>query len=288
MMKTRHYPSPLSIPAGRSGKFAIQHTTFVPGIPVCLVSAREAFLTGRRPAQVMLKGPMRIHELVEFEGAGVERVWMSDEPQEVRQTYEWAHRARPRGRVLIGGLGLGLVAHVVAQLPGVTEVLVVERSEDVVKLVAGKSGFEVVVAEINAFVASCRAWPWDFCYLDTWQGTSEATWWSEVFPLRRTIANRFGRRRVACWAEDIMLGQVGRSIANCNRSRLEQVRHDLGEANVPHGRHWHYKDLPDEMSDPEIRAFTRDVGLPGWERRFGRGAEKTLASLPRAGLGLGQ
>jgi SAM-dependent methyltransferase len=58
---------------------------------------------------------------------------MSDTPDEIRDHRHFIGRAR--GRVLIAGLGLGLVLQAVARKPDVTAVLVVEISPDVLALV---------------------------------------------------------------------------------------------------------------------------------------------------------
>lgn len=63
------------------------------------------------------------------------RVWASDSPYEYYSMWELTARARGP-RVLIGGLGLGLLASTVALRRDVEEVTVVELSPEVVELVA--------------------------------------------------------------------------------------------------------------------------------------------------------
>lgn len=60
-------------------------------------------------------------------------VVMSDTPAEMHDHLRFVHRAR--GRVLITGLGLGMVLQAVAQKPNVARVDVVELSADVIALV---------------------------------------------------------------------------------------------------------------------------------------------------------
>lgn len=259
--------SPIRLPEGRVGAFAVQHNHFKPDAgPVAVVGLREAFLTGRRPVAARLTEPLLVHELVQFDEADkLERVWMTDEPQELRQAAEWIVSAQPHGRVLVGGLGLGVVASWLAQRPAVTQVLVVERSPEVVRLVQPhQRGYDVLTADIHQYVRTTTEWPWDFAFLDTWQGTNERTWWEEVMPLRRTIANRFGRRRVACWAEPFMLGQVELFF----QMSQPETRARLGVEGPTRG--WYYTAFPADMDRAAVRAFTANVGLPSWERRFGK------------------
>lgn len=62
------------------------------------------------------------------------QVVMSNTPMEIFTNQKAADMAT--GRVLINGLGLGMLLHYILQKPDVTEVVVVERDEDVIALVA--------------------------------------------------------------------------------------------------------------------------------------------------------
>ena len=59
--------------------------------------------------------------------------WMVDDPPHWYSMEVYAQAAK--GRVLVAGLGLGLVCHCLTANPGVTAIDVIERSEDVIKLV---------------------------------------------------------------------------------------------------------------------------------------------------------
>jgi hypothetical protein len=280
-VSARLYASPVSLPEATSGRFAIKYATFQPGIPVAVVSMREALLTGRKPVAVMLEKPLRVHQLVERRSGPLnpgnhdvehEGVWMSDEPLELRQAADWILKIKPRGKLLVGGLGLGIVASWLARRPAVEDVVVVEREQDVIDLVwqhQSKNGYTVVRSCIFDFLKTTPRWWWDFAFLDTWQGTNEGTWWDTVMPLRRIIGNRFGRQRVHCWAEDMMLGQVRRAITLGNRSTMEQLCESLKEPVPENTRHWHYAGLPAEMSRADVEDFVTNVGLPEWEQRWG-------------------
>ncbi|WP_429169329.1 hypothetical protein [Aeromonas hydrophila] len=61
-------------------------------------------------------------------------VVMSNTPMEIRTNVDFIQRAT--GRVLINGLGLGMVLTAILKKPDVTSVTVVEASEDVIRLVA--------------------------------------------------------------------------------------------------------------------------------------------------------
>lgn len=240
---SRLYRSPIRIRPGKSGSFTVERAVVEGSTPI--VGFRQAILRGLPPVTAKLAGPLTYHRLVE-DGA----VWMTDLPEELNQIGELVETLRPRGRVLVGGLGLGVLAKAVANRSTVEQVTVIELSEDVINLCTPKHApYTVVQADIATYLAEHEE-PFDFYLLDTWAGTGELTWWSEVMPLRRIIRQRFGARPVVhCWAEDIMLGQVEKSILLGNRI-------------------WKYKGFPEEVDDALLDRFVNDVGLPEWEREF--------------------
>lgn len=105
-------------------------------------------------------------------GAG--ESWMTLTPMEIES--QWPHLQAASGHVLIGGLGLALMAYAVACKPAVSRVTVVERDPAVIRLArrfaamdawpdAGKVA--VVEADLLAFRADA---PVDFLYVDIWRG----------------------------------------------------------------------------------------------------------------------
>ncbi len=61
-------------------------------------------------------------------------VIMSNTPDEINDSLGFIYRAE--GKILINGLGLGVVVKALLEKPEVTEITVIENSEDVMKLVA--------------------------------------------------------------------------------------------------------------------------------------------------------
>lgn len=243
--KPAWYPSPISLPEGKSGKLQLRHKTIMGETPV--IGWRQAYARGICPCSAKLPPEgLKIHVLEE-KGKGT---WMTDLPEELNQIAELLQFLRPRGRVCIGGLGLGILAKCVAQLVRVTDVVVVERNKDVIKLCQDKAAAYTVVNDDIVHYLKTHKQPFDFYLLDTWQGTNEMTYWGQVFPQRRIIRNRFGvRPKIWCWAEDIMWGQV-----------LTALMHRCG--------HWHYEKLTNMPAD-EALWFLKNVGSKTWEKRYG-------------------
>lgn len=251
MSAPKLYESPLSLPEKTIGKFSIVHRELRGKVP--LVDMREAVTAGRPPVFVELSKPRRLHELYDADRG----VWMTDDPRELRQMAEFIDDFPPpnmRQPVLVGGLGLAILPSILADAG--LRVVVVEREREIVELVQSQldrfPNIEIVIDDIGRYLRTVERWPFQAAYLDTWQGTNEGTWWSEVFPLRRTIANRFGaHQRVACWAEPMMLGQIRRTLRLGNRT-------------------WHYSGLPLPMSSKAVDGFLTSVGSPHWERKYGK------------------
>jgi len=242
------WTSPIELPEAKLGGVEIKH---IHAKEFDIVSMREALLTGKPPQRITLDEPIRIHQLLQ-DG----HLWIADLPIEIRQHREAIRNMFPRGRVLVGGLGLGIAARLLAAMPSVTTVDVVEISPEIAKLCnPHHPKVNVIVEDFRAFIARQPEWIWSSAFVDLWTGTSEGNWWVEVFPLRRLIARKFGKWNgdgVFYWAEDIMLGQIG---------------HVLMSSSQPH---WNYKaELKRPMSLQRARWFLRNIGTPLWERRYG-------------------
>jgi len=115
-----------SIPEGKSGNWAVEKF---------IVSEQEATAFNLRNKIQLFQGrpdrPIKSGEYTRL--VHNDSVVMSDTPAEVYDLIDLEYNAK--GRVLISGLGLGIAAEIVLQIPLVTEVIVVEIDNDVVKLV---------------------------------------------------------------------------------------------------------------------------------------------------------
>lgn len=100
------------------------------------------------------------------------QVMMSDTPMERCTNMEFYQAAR--GRVLVGGLGLGMVVHALNAKKEVEHITVVEINEHVIKLIAPTlpKNIEVVHADVEQFVETARQQKptpkWDTIFFDIW------------------------------------------------------------------------------------------------------------------------
>jgi len=95
-------------------------------------------------------------------------IMMSDTPMERRSNREFIKTAN--GRVLVAGLGVGLVIHNILEKENVTEVVVVEKYQDVIDLVAPKFNhpkLKIICADIFEHSFD-KAEKFDTIYFDIW------------------------------------------------------------------------------------------------------------------------
>jgi len=250
------YASPIQLPARKHGNVEVRHRTIPVGEEVQIVGIRQAITRGVRQVSGITQEPLLVHELVEGK-----TLWMTDLPEELNQIAELLYCLEPEGKVLVGGLGLGILTTAVARFPGVMSVTTVERSASIIHLCSPHHpNVTVRHGDIADYLKTTKT-KYDYILLDTWCGTSEGTWWTDVMPLKRIVRNRWGKRPyLHCWAEDIMEGQIYRSMTN------------------PHTRpHWYYKYLPIPMPESMAQLFLTGVGLPEWEQAFGDAVDRGLS-----------
>lgn len=212
--KQHFYPA-LSIPEGQRGEYAIKHLDYPAGHTFSLANGRTAIMGGHRGAPVSFNYSTRWHQL-----SGPTGVWMTDLP--IEQVQHDRELAPIRGgRVLVGGLGLGYAATILAQRLRVKEVVVVEISQEVIDLVADHMPpkIKIVQADLFEYLKTPTAGTFDWAFYDIWQSDGESTFFQTVLPLCRLSHERV-RHEPICWNESVMRGQLYFSI----QGRLLQVR----------------------------------------------------------------
>lgn len=197
--------SPLDIPENQVGAFSIQHKTIPAGEAITVISMRTAIYTNQKPLKIRHHLPVYYHYLKKQRG-----ILMSDVPQE--QIQHEPIIAKCKGKILIGGLGLGYIATKLSEKKSVTEISVIEKSKEVINLVwphldlQGKGN--IIHADIFRFLKENQE-TFDYIYLDIWSGDSEDVFFGTVLPLRK-LARKFviSKSRVLCWQEEVMRGQI--------------------------------------------------------------------------------
>lgn len=131
---------------------------------------------------------------------------MSDTHDEIRDHVHFIRRAR--GSVLIAGLGLGMVLQAVARKAEVTSVTVVEKSSDVLALVANHyKSMPVVGAKLTVVHADIFGWKpaagvrFDHAWFDIWDNLSVDNL-AEMATLHRRFARIAGDK--GSWGKEAL------------------------------------------------------------------------------------
>lgn len=135
-------------------------------------------------------------------------VIMSNTPMEVRTNYD-AYRLAT-GRVLINGLGLGMLLEGILSKPDVTYVRVIEFEEDVIKLVGPTYLKDKRVEIIHAdayFYSPAKGEKFDYVWHDIWDTIN-----GENLPLMAKLTRRYGRRaeKQGVWSRDMIRADARR------------------------------------------------------------------------------
>jgi len=96
------------------------------------------------------------------------RVWMSDTPLEYEGIME--HLPYCHGRVLVGGLGLGMFPHLASKRKGVRKIDVIEKEQKVIDLVFHQiwtPKMRIICDDIFHYLKTTLI-KYDFIYLDIW------------------------------------------------------------------------------------------------------------------------
>jgi hypothetical protein len=298
-MDPRDYLDVIDVPEGKSGRFAVEHFTEPAGKPFTTAPLRSAMFSAVQredEEHFAFPQPTRWHRLRE-KGA----VWMTDLPCEQAQMRDGLRHLR--GNVLIGGLGLGVVANLACASPEIKSVTVIEKEPDVIALVAsrlrdhGKS-LLVVEADLYDYLGWLAGAPkdarprYDSALFDTWAGDGMSVLFREVIPLR-ALAEKAGIGRVWCWQEDVMRGQLRMQLHHPitykyaithddampadYRQMLLDIYDGMLPSNHPEHSIWTYPFAwaieschPDSLEEVSRMAsdLADDFGMPGWAARW--------------------
>lgn len=125
---------------------------------------------------------------------------MSDTPAEAHEHFRLYHAAK--GRVLLNGLGLGFGLAAILRKPEVTSVTVIEKSEDVIKLVAPS----IKDPRVDIIHADALEWTppkgvrYDVVWHDIWTNIMNSDDKPTATKLRRKYARKTDWQ--SCWSEE--------------------------------------------------------------------------------------
>lgn len=280
----KKFLTPLVIPEGKIGDWSIEHKVSPPGTVFSTANIRCQMFGGQKSQKISWPHETHWHYLKE---GGI--TWMSDVPCEHAQTLDCLRGVR--GRVLVGGLGLGLACDILARRKSVTGLTVVELQPEVVQLVSLHFTFPqggrltVVNDDLLKFLEAYDGPPFDHAFYDIWQSDGEGTFHQTVVPLLRLSRGKV-RRRPVCWNEDVMRGQLVSGLVNrlwwlgltpqeAEHIGSRQPATPLWEPDgtdepwhnwaVPYWRWWHRAQPDIETARSYAAAYAHNYGTWAWE-----------------------
>lgn len=286
---------PRYVPVSQNG-VSITQRTFPAGEAITVISHRTAFLTGTRALKVHFDQPIERFNLQDKDGT-----WMTTDLQELAQLVPYVRALQKYPRVLVGGLGLGVAASLLART---VKVVAVEINQDIAALVSPFLGSQVrvVVTDLFAYLRHVQRGDFNAAYFDIWRSTGEWRWQTMVVPLRRIAAGRI--RKILCWQEGEMIGQVGRGLfkyADVSaeelgpsastqhywtwRKGIERVhtsaRLSLKDHDVARMVEVEEENSKDAFLRMMAHVFLTKVGTPQWEAVFGRWWDESMQEAAR-------
>jgi len=178
----------------------------------------------------------RLVETVQGDDGPEKKLWMSDTRAEIAEHYPFfrqLHRseAQKDKRILVNGLGLGLVVHGALQFSGIGHIDVVEKDPDVIGLVGPLIPDDrIAIHQDDAYTIK---WPrgtrWDIAWHDVWPEISD-----ENLPGMNQLMARY-KHRVGvqqCWQRKgcLAMARVYRQMNNGTLSRERALAIFLGKA----------------------------------------------------------
>ncbi len=185
-----HIPKVSWLTPSRSGNWAVEQFE---------VSKEESDLTRLR---AMLKGRGFVPSGTYTKLTHNDQIVMSDTPDELRDHNQAVRLAQ--GRVLIAGLGLGIVLNAMLQKANVEHVTVIEIDRDVISLVwPAFDTTRATILEADIFTwKPPRGQIFDVAWFDVWPNL-RSDYPAQMTRLKRRFARRVNRWK-GCWCEEEM------------------------------------------------------------------------------------
>ena len=192
---------PVRVREGRCGDWSIECREISP-TDAKQINAGYEYQHGERVARTLGIAPGRYWVLK----CGADAIWMSNTQMETRTALGFVRAAK--GRVLVTGLGLGMIVDALLAKPEVTGITVLERSPEVITLVGPLYGDE---PRVRIVLADAFEWTppagetWDWAWHDIWP-TIDPENFRQMDALKERFRPYAARQR--CWASALVRRQM--------------------------------------------------------------------------------
>lgn len=275
-----NYLSPLNIPNGKKGEWEVKQVIDPPNKEYSTANFRCSMFGGQKAVKVSWPHETKRHYLKQNGST-----WMSDIPCEYAQMLDCIKVIR--GHVLIGGLGLGLVATLLGQKKQVKSITIVEMEQDVIDLVQphlvlGKPS-TFIHEDLFNFLKTTKQ-IFDHAFYDIWCSDGEGTFFNTVCPLYE-LSKTVVKNIPVSWNEDVMRGQLFGSLTSRILFVDPKVREHLGTDtrgmkelweedstqepwhnwSVPFFKFWKEVQPKEQLLNKAKQFYASWYGRPGWQ-----------------------
>lgn len=150
-------------------------------------------IINNRPEQMVQPGTFKV---LKENGS----IWMSNTLMEVKTHQEAIKKAK--GKVLVAGLGLGMYLTAIKDKLEVEEIVVVEKSKDIISLTGKyfKDNKKIKIVNTDIFKYQTKE-KFDFIWLDIWQDIC-----ADNLKEMKKLKNKFkdNSTDILCWSENIL------------------------------------------------------------------------------------
>lgn len=232
----------LDLPEMKIGEYRVAHKTYQPEFRFDMLG-RGGYV--RFDSKIVLR--MLFHK---------DMLWMSDSPSEIEDMERLAERVN--GKVLVAGLGMGLLTEILARNPEVHAADVIEISPEIVEMVSPFLSGKVSVA-----VADFREWleqadgDYDAVILDIWSELNLDDL-NDRFDLWLACKRRFGKTIAGgIWGTDHLVDQL----------QDECRGYDVPSGSTARLRMLGFEDMADRIGDfwPDANFEIEDEGDPDYD-----------------------
>jgi hypothetical protein len=178
------------------GEYKLESAVYKKGSSLVVVPDNyQGFLAGHKPRSLTLQKDFRYYDLFK----GNQRIMCSSP---VIMYEQYLPFIKSKGKVLLGGLGLGIIPRLLCEKDIVSKVTVVELSKEVIELCAFENDkVEILNDDIYTFMQRENLNQFDYIYIDAY--TSDTCAYEKIIlPTRKFMQENYPTVTLDFWQED--------------------------------------------------------------------------------------
>jgi hypothetical protein len=186
----------LNLKDGTRGDYRLESFMYKKGVKFTLIPDNfQSLLMGDSYKEIQLESDFRYYDLFKNN----QRI-MCNSPVIMYEQY--LPYVKSRGKVLLGGLGLGIIPRLMCLKESVEKVTVIELSKEVIDLCSfTHNKLEIINGDCYSFIRNTDLSAFDYMYVDAY--TSEGKVYEEIIiPTRKFLYANYPTIPVDFWEED--------------------------------------------------------------------------------------